>query len=1259
MKKRFLCAILALIMMISLVPVTAMNASAASMKTSEDAIKFIKLYERYSKECYKDGDRYSIGYGTLCDEKHPLGTEKHTLEEVDASAALAKELVEVEKAVNSMGLSLTQNQFDALVSFSYNNGTAWMYGSGIWKSAVTGRKTGNDFLYAIGLWSNDSTGFSVGLMNRRLAEANMYLNGIYSKNPPANYTYVLFDANGGTLTNSYDSGSYKMQAFIKGGNVAIQASAKKADATFMGWYTAKTGGQRVTSLTSDMAGKTLYARWQSTTAPQETVVSYTLSTSALASALVYYTPNGEVWADQAAAASGESVEIVRELIDEQGVRWARIAGSGWVKIATGALVEDNTSGAPVVGAGIEVTVTNAYINLRPEPVATGATLGKVLYGEKLVLEQVVTSHGSLWGKTSKGWIALMYTNYKSVQNEAPQTPSQNNKPIATGTVALADVTSHLFVRTTPDATNNSNLTKKVLKHGDKVEVYETTLVNGISWGRIADGWICLTYVKDLKEVTEESTPGTGESAPAEQPIATGTVISNTPLNVRSVPTTVNNYPIGSKVRGTVLNIYEIKEVDNGGVHKWGRIGIDQWVCLDYVQYTLLKVEENNAGSGSSTGSSTGTALYTGKTTGKVNIRKAADGTSDIVGKIPADTQISIQELTLGTDAANGKGWAKVTYTEKVGEEEKTVTGWVYMGNVALDPVNYTVVSKTLNVRPQPGTAESNKPTDKLANGTVVEISEIKMLSATSLWGYSVKYKGWMCITSNYMQRTTAPVVDNNNSTGSENSGSTEGGIGSPVTGFTGTGVVNGAQLNVRSGPGMNFPSSNKLMPGSEIKIYEYVVSNGAAWGRTDYGWVCLSYVLITSMDITGAGQKATVANTYIGVNVRNNTSTASAILTKIMVNSRIEILETTTVNGQNWARTSLGWISMNYVLLDSAVDGDIDDIINGGAAGGTGSAPESGNTSSGNTTVSGVSYAGKVNAVTDILKDFGSETVIGNQLAKDQAVTVYELKAAKDGTVWARVGEGWIEDADAKIALNSIKQVYTVVSNTLNVRSTADASVNNVVGQLKKNDVIEVTDLVISAAAGVWGKVTYKTAENVTVTGYICLTSKYVAVGDTSVKDQTPEVTPPTTTPPTTPPVTTPPATNVGGVLYTGTVNIWDGTAAKLKVRDVAGGAKVVDQLSPGVKVNIVEMTIINNMPWGKCGAGWICLTYVDLVPVAGAADARVVLYANTVTVYEGAGVHTAAVGTIAKGTVVDILEVNGAWVRTPMGWIEAAYLAP
>ena len=85
-------------------------------------------------------------------------------------------------------------------------------------------------------------------------------------------------------------------------------------------------------------------------------------------------------------------------------------------------------------------------------------------------------------------------------------------------------------------------------------------------------------------------------------------------------------------------------------------------------------------------------------------------------------------------------------------------------------------------------------------------------------------------------------------------------------------------------------------------------------------------------------------------------------------------------------------------------------------------------------------------------------------------------------------------------------------------------------------------------------------------------------------------------------------------------------------------------------------------MPWGKCGAGWICLTYVDLVPYKSTAqDAKVILYTDnsySVPVYDAAdGVNK--IGTLAKGAVVDILEVNGQWVRTTQGWIQSNCLAP
>ena len=66
--------------------------------------------------------------------------------------ALRKELASFEKSVNDFdltyGLNLTQYEFDALVSFTYNLGAAWMRGDNtqLLKKAVLEDQTGNDFI---------------------------------------------------------------------------------------------------------------------------------------------------------------------------------------------------------------------------------------------------------------------------------------------------------------------------------------------------------------------------------------------------------------------------------------------------------------------------------------------------------------------------------------------------------------------------------------------------------------------------------------------------------------------------------------------------------------------------------------------------------------------------------------------------------------------------------------------------------------------------------------------------------------------------------------------------------------------------------------------------------------------------------------------------------------------------------------------------------------------------------------------------------
>ena len=41
-------------------------------------------------------------------------------------------------------------------------------------------------------------------------------------------------------------------------------------------------------------------------------------------------------------------------------------------------------------------------------------------------------------------------------------------------------------------------------------------------------------------------------------------------------------------------------------------------------------------------------------------------------------------------------------------------------------------------------------------------------------------------------------------------------------------------------------------------------------------------------------------------------------MAKVMVSSRVAIHDTTTVGTETWGRTDLGWINMQYVVLDSA-----------------------------------------------------------------------------------------------------------------------------------------------------------------------------------------------------------------------------------------------------------------------------------------------------------------------------------------------------
>lgn len=1239
MKKRFLCALLALVMVVGLVPVTAMTASAAAMTTSDAGISIIKDFEGYSKYCTWDYSQWSIGYGTACDGKnHPENPEYgdkggHQITEIDAIAELTEELETVEKAVNTFAtnnkLSLTQAKFDALVSFSYNCGTAWMTGSGTFKSAVVNGTTGNDFLYAICLWANAGSVPSAGLLNRRLIEANMYLNGVYSTTRPSNYTYVIYDGNGGTPTD-------KMQGYNSSSAVAIKSTASLKDNVFMGWYTAEEGGEWVRSLSASVAGKTLYAHWQADYNTYSNV-EYKMSASSFTSLQPLASPKADAASHGAKLASSDTVTVVQDYVDANGAHWCRISGSGWLKVGTLVIEEEETTSSSSTATSQVVTVTNAYINVRQQASAASTKVGTVNYGDKLTITQVTTAaNGALWGKFDKGWVALMYTDYDANKVAAGEETTEE------GAVATAVVSCNTYVNVRKGAGMAYN-TCGTLSNGTKVTIYEIKTVNGHDWGRISSGWFCLDYavltmLGTSSDTDTDSDASTEKDENAETVLGTGSVI-NAYVNVRNgagvsyTQTRKLNY-------GEAVSLYEFKTV-NG--HEWGRISEKEWVCLDYVSYTKTATSTEDKTEEEEETAETASALFTGKVTtskgGTIKVRSEANTSTDNqVGSLNTGDAIEILELTSGTAVNGNTVWGKVEITV----DEKAVEGWISMEYVTIDPVKYTVISNSLNVRSAPG--KDNESVDKLSKGTIVAISDLAYVNETTLWGYSDAFGGWMNITSDYMQRT---VASTNNSTGSSDSASSDSSTsgdsttsgsntstGTDNTGILGTAIVNaGVQLQIRSGAGVNYGSVGALAGGTAVNIYEYVVSNGAAWGRTDKGWIALSYVMFTS---TGSSANATIANTYIGVNVRNSSTTASALLTKIMVNSRVQVLETKTVNGQEWGRVALGWIYMDYVLMDSG-DVDMDAIINGTAGSTSGTTTDSSTTTTTEPTALS-SYAGKAKAATVIYDAAGSSNQIasGASLAEGDAITVYELVTvtAADGTesYWASIDEGWI--LASNVVLNDIEQTYTITCNKLNIRQAAGADKKDI-GDLYTGDVIEVTKLEI-VNASIWG---YVAEEK----GWVNTASKYMTLGEVAINTNTGTDTSTNTG------TSTSDTTTTGGVLYTGTVY---GTSTGLRVRQSPSTSSAeLGKLQNNTTVRIYEVAVAEYMAWGKCDSGWICLTYVNLDPNAGYVDARIV-WVETLAIRAEASATSELVGNYSKCTIVDLIEISGDWGRTADGWI-------
>lgn len=365
--------------------------------------------------------------------------------------------------------------------------------------------------------------------------------------------------------------------------------------------------------------------------------------------------------------------------------------------------------------------------------------------------------------------------------------SNSNTAVVTG--------DQVAVRSSP-STNSKPI--GYLDKGQEVEIIRTATSLGIQWALTRTGWVAAEYLDfnfdpafESNEPTEpeETTSNEGNTSSIKG------VISASELNIRENPS-ADADRVGVYNRGDVVTILEVR---NG----WGRTN-KGWISMDHVE---TDGEINNSGNTGNTGNAgnTGNTNNNNNTTNikgvvigtELNIRKEASQTSDRVGGYVYGDRITILETSNGWGRTD-KGWVSLTYVYQDGTTgTKTAKG---------------IVSGTqLNVRSGPGVNYDR--VDSLVYGDRVNILEQITIDGTT---WACIEKGWISMAYVYVD-------------GTEGDGA-------------GTGVVNGDNVNIRSGPGTGYKSVGSANTNDTVKIYAQFEIGNMVWGCTDKGWIAMQFV---------------------------------------------------------------------------------------------------------------------------------------------------------------------------------------------------------------------------------------------------------------------------------------------------------------------------------------------------------------------------------------------------------------------------------
>ncbi len=645
------------------------------MKASDELIALLKYEEGFVKYPVWDYSQWTVGYGTRCPSDMLGEYRSRGITEYEAELLLREHLANTEwlintKLIEKFSLNMTQGQFDALVTFSYNMGPGWITSpsQNIYQQVVKGA-TGNDIIDALSRWCKAGGSVHNVLLRRRLSEARIYIEGVYSHSIPDNYCYVLYNGNGGSTTQSAQGYNPDLPG------ATPRCVATYGNYTFAGWYTSPTGGEKVEILTQALKGKTLYAHW--------------------------------------AEIEPEEPDVLEE---------------------------------PVT-----VKVTADEVNLRKGPGTNYARIGSAKKGDSFTITQIVESSDYIWGYYGSGWICLQYTTYN--QSEEPDDPNAAEPDPTDPAPTEPETTDPEPTQPEPADPEEKPVTGKVsadpylcvrkgpgtgygvvdtLQNGEKVTILQQKSVGSSIWGKVANGWISMSYV--VLDKTDEPTIDQGGDTTKGK---TGTITCEL-LNVRS-GAGVSYGIVGYYKKNETVLVTEEKTV---GSTTWGKTA-KGWVSMDYVKIS------STTGNGSSTPNQGGnnqgggtTAELTGTVTSDdvLRIRSGAGTSYSVVGFLDPGAKVTIlDKKTVGSTT-----WGKIA------------KGWISMDYVKLDsteteptPPNHeaestatvkTVTASCLLIRE--GTGTGYDVAGYLYKGSKVTVTETKEVDGVQ-WGKIAS--GWICL----------------------------------------------------------------------------------------------------------------------------------------------------------------------------------------------------------------------------------------------------------------------------------------------------------------------------------------------------------------------------------------------------------------------------------------------------------------------------------------------------------------------------------